>query len=185
MGATGFGPVTRSVSATAGKRCAIGRSPRSPSTVEAVGNALLTFRETLAFDPSTLPLLRVLHASLLVSAFTCHCMRQPTCTHASPSTVASPLMVEATGVALGGHGCALAAVVPVAAAATSPSSGSRAAERIRPQRGGRLPASHRGEPMAQPSGRDRLAGLLGDVRAASHSATAPTTRWATGWTPPR
>jgi hypothetical protein len=34
VGATGFEPVTSSVSETTGNRCAPGRSPRSPSTVD-------------------------------------------------------------------------------------------------------------------------------------------------------
>ena len=39
------------VSKTEGDRCASRRCPRSPLTVEVKGNALLTSRETLSFQP--------------------------------------------------------------------------------------------------------------------------------------
>jgi hypothetical protein len=51
VGATGFEPVTPSVSESGGNRCARSRSPRSPSTVEAVGKRSLDVQGNALFRP--------------------------------------------------------------------------------------------------------------------------------------
>jgi hypothetical protein len=63
VGATGFEPVTSSVSANTGNRCARGRFPRSASTVEAEGKRSLEVKGNALFRHSTLPLLHARRSS--------------------------------------------------------------------------------------------------------------------------
>jgi len=161
------------------------REPLCYKPFSQVGSDRRGGRETLSFGPSTLPL-------------PTYSTRRPTSrVHLSSYEPAQlhpcialdgrvPLIVIATGVALGGHGCALAAVVPVvAAAAASSSSGPRAAERIRPQPGSRLPASHRRNLWRSHPAVTGWPGCLVMCVPPPHSATTPMTRLGTGWTPPR
>jgi hypothetical protein len=63
VGATGFEPVTPSVSANPGNRCATRRSPRSAPTVDVRGKRSLDVKANALFRHSTQPLLHVLLTS--------------------------------------------------------------------------------------------------------------------------
>jgi hypothetical protein len=90
VGATGFEPVTSSVSANTGNRCARRRSPRSAPTVDAEGKRSVDVQGNALFGHSTLPLL---HVCCSPPALTRHCRRPSTASTvptASPATGRMP-----------------------------------------------------------------------------------------------